>query len=424
MLHTGNSTGRMLRYGASDNRDRLNEVFLPAGARGIALPRWAVVSVLGVCQILAWGSSYYLLAVLAVPIAIATGWSATWILGGLSVGLLVSGLVSRRVGRTIDRRGGRPVLASSAALLAAGMLCLAAAPNVIVYVAAWIIIGLGMGTGLYDPAFSTLGRLYGQEARPLITGTTLFGGFASTVCWPLSAVLLDQVGWRGTCLAYAGIHLFVVLPLYLFAIPREKRHEPVTAAAKNQGRTEHITPGGDLLFWLLALSLTLASVIMTVVSVELIALLQARGLTLATAVGLGTLVGPAQVGARVVEFTLGRRAHPIWTMLVSMVLVAVGLGFLMFGPTLIGIGLALYGAGGGIRSIVRGTLPLRLFGHEGYATMMGRLASPSLVAQAASPAIGAILLEGAGADATILVLTAAAIVNVVSVLVMVPLIRR
>ena len=403
----------------------MNRIILPASARGTALPRWAVVSVLGVGQILAWGSSYYLLAVLALPIASATGWSATWILGGLSIGLLVSGLVSPRVGRTIDRLGGRPVLASSAALLAAGLLGLSMAPDVFVYVAAWIVIGLGMGAGLYDPAFSTLGRIYGAEARSLITGTTLFGGFASTVCWPLSAILLEQIGWRGTCLVYAGIQLFIVLPLYLFAIPRaEPPARKVTTLGAPAHEAAHGNPRGSLLFWLLASCLTLASVVMTVVSVELIALLQARGLVLATAVGLGALVGPAQVGARVVEFTLGRRSHPIWTMFVSMVLVAVGLGCLTLGPAVMGAGLVLYGAGGGIRSIVRGTLPLRLFGHEGYATMMGRLAFPSLVAQSASPAIGAILLERLGADITINVLTTAAVVNVISVLVMVPLIRR
>ena len=177
-------------------------------------------------------------------------------------------------------------------------------------------------------------------------------------------------------------------------------------------------------FWLLAASLTLASVIMTVVSVELLALLQARGLPLATAVALGALIGPAQVGARLVEFTVGRRMHPVWTMLVSVVMVTVGLGCLVLGPAAVGVGLVLYGSGSGIRSIVRGTLPLKLFGPVGYATMMGRLAFPSLVAQSASPAIGAILLGMFGADTTIFVLTGLALVNVVTVLAMVPLIRR
>lgn len=387
------------------------------------MPRWAVVSVLGTCQILAWGSSYYLPAVLAVPIAQATGWPATWILGGLSIGLLVAGLIAPIVGRTIDRIGGRPILASSAVFLAIGLLGLAVAPNVETYVVAWVVIGFGMGTGLYDPAFSTLGRLYGEEARTLITGTTLFGGFASTVCWPLSALLVELVGWRGTCLTYAGIHLLVVLPLYLFTIPREPRlaARSKPALLTREATTQRQVPM-RLVFWLLAFSLTLASVIMTVVSVELIALLQARGFSVQTAVALGMLIGPSQVGSRVIEFAFGRRAHPIWIMLISTVLTLAGLGLLLFGSLLAGLGLVLYGAGGGIRSIVRGTLPLALFGREGYATLMGRLAFPSLVAQSASPAIGAALLFGVGAQSTILIMISVAIINVIGVAVMIPLV--
>ncbi|MBN9510132.1 MAG: MFS transporter, partial [Alphaproteobacteria bacterium] len=151
--------------------------------------RGLVVTVIGLCQIFAWGSSYYLPAVLAGPIARDTGWPLAWVLGGLSVGLLVSGLVSPLAGRAIEGVGGRLVLAASAVLLAAGLLALALAPTLTAYAGAWGVIGLGMGAGLYDPAFSTLGHIYGEEARSLITGVTLWGGFASTVCWPLSALL-------------------------------------------------------------------------------------------------------------------------------------------------------------------------------------------------------------------------------------------
>lgn len=147
-------------------------------------------------------------------------------MGALSVGMLVSGLTSLRVGHLIHGRGGRPVLAASAVLLAAGLLALGVAPNIAVFVGAWILIGLGMAAGLYDPAFSALGRLYGEDARSAITHVTLFGGFASTVCWPLSAFLVEEIGWRGACLTYAGIHIAVVLPLYLFGVPREEQQVP------------------------------------------------------------------------------------------------------------------------------------------------------------------------------------------------------
>lgn len=164
-------------------------------------PRLPVISAIGLGQVLAWGSTYYLPAVLAVPIAEETGWSLSWLFGALSVGLVVSGLVSPRVGRLIHYRGGRSVMAAAAALIGIGQAGLWLAPNLPCFVAAWGVIGLGMGAGLYDPAFSTLGRLYGEAARPAITKVTLWGGFASTVCWPLTAVLNDWVGWRGACLA-------------------------------------------------------------------------------------------------------------------------------------------------------------------------------------------------------------------------------
>jgi predicted MFS family arabinose efflux permease len=393
----------------------------PDGPGAVASrPRLVVTSAVGVAQILAWGSSYYLTAVLAQPVAADTGWPLFWIVGGLSLGLLVSGLVSPRVGHLIDRRGGRPVLAASAILLALGLFVLGLAPTLPVFVAAWLIIGLGMGAGLYDPAFSTLGRLYGDAARSAITQVTLFGGFASTVCWPLSAFLVEHVGWRGTCVTYAAVHVAVVLPLYLLGVPAEQVQASVAHAAHPERVHGHIARKQRVAFILLATGFTLASVIMTVISVHMLTLLQSRGVALAAAVGLGALIGPSQVGARVLEMAFGRKAHPVWSLLVSAVLVAAGLAMLAGAPGVAGAGIVLYGAGSGIRSIARGTVPLALFGREGYAVLMGRIAMPTLVAQAASPSVGAWLLDGFGATATLAVLFAAAILNVILVVALLP----
>ena len=371
-------------------------------------PRWLVVGCLGTAQILAWGMSYYLIAVLASPINADTGWGLPWIVGGLSIAFLVSGLVSPRVGRLIDRFGGRPVLAASAILLAIGLATIAAAPNLPVYLAGWCVLGAAMGAGLYDPAFATIGRIYGDQARSAITLTTLYGGFASTVCWPLSAVLVEQIGWRGACLAYAAIALFIVLPLYVFGLPKETETPPPAAKAAQVTLTPRLRYG----FHLLAFNLTAASVLMTVVSVHMLTLLQARGVELAVAVALGALIGPAQVGARVIEAMIGRRFHPVWTMLASNILAAAGLGLMFGDPSLAAIGLILYGTGSGIRSIARGTLPLAMFGRDGYPTLMGKLAMPTLLAQAASPSLGALMLDHTGADATLWILAMAALVTV------------
>ena len=380
--------------------------------------RHLVIAVLGLMQILAWGSSYYLLAVLAPVIAADTGWPLPWIVSGLTLGLMAAAVVSPRIGRTIERHGGRPVLAASAGLFAAGLCGLAVAPILSVYLASWFILGLAMGSGLYDAAFATLGRLYGQGARQAITALTLFGGFASTACWPLSAWLAISLGWRGACLVYAALHLVIALPLYLFALPHGQENDERTARAGSDPDRE--TPAGAAmarpsggLFLLLAAAITLGSAISALMSVHLLSILQQRGVALAAAVALGALVGPSQVGARATEMLIGRYHHPVWTMVASMVLVATGIGLLWVGLPVVTVALVFYGAGIGLESIARGTLPLALFGASGYATLMGQLALPSLLAQAASPVIGALLMQGVGADGTLTLLLGAAVLDVV-----------
>jgi MFS family permease len=374
--------------------------------------RYLLVSALGLTQILAWGSSYYLPAVLAAPIAAETGWPLSFVVGGLSVGLVVAGLVSPRVGRAIQERSGRPVLAASSLLLGFGLATIGLAPTLSVYLAGWLIVGAGMGAGLYDAAFASLGRLFGQDARRSIVALTLFGGFASTVCWPLSAFLLAELGWRGACLVYAAIQLCFALPLHFLVFPRA-----VPTAASEQPDVRHSSPrllSRDELrrFVVLATAIALASAISGTVAVHLLTLLQAKGMALAGAVALGALVGPAQVSARVVEMLFGRHYHPIWTKLAATSLVATGLALLLAGFPILAIALMLYGCGVGIESIARGTLPLALFGPQNYAALIGRIAFPSNIAQAVSPALAAILVQRSGADAMLPVLTAFACLNV------------
>jgi len=375
-----------------------------------------VISALGITQILAWGSSFYLPAVLAQPIAADTGWPLGWVVGGLSVGLLAAGLVAPRVGRTIDAKGGRPVLVASSVLLAAGLATLAIAHSLPVYLMAWLVIGVGMGSGLYDAGFATLGRLYGKDARRAITTLTLWGGFASTVCWPLSAWLVEHFGWRGACTAYAAIHLLICLPLHAFVVPSvgtllggsksasAKSGSPAPPPLTGTRRTRA--------FALLAVVLTLGAMTASMIGVHLLTFLQARGLGLAAAVALGALVGPSQVGARVIEMAFGRHYHPIWTMAASVTLVACGVMLLLLGFPILALPLALYGAGNGIGSIAKGTLPLELFGPDGFASLMGRLAMPSLLAQSLSPSIGAVLIDWGGPDAALALVTGLASLNI------------
>lgn len=375
----------------------------------IAQRRWPVVSALGIVQILAWGCSYYLLTVLGPSIAAETGWGLSWIFGSLTAGMLAAGLVAPLAGRTIGRRGGRPVLAVSALLLAAGLVILGLAPNLPVFGLGWLVIGAGMGSGLYDAAFATLGRLYGTDARPAITTVTLWGGFSSTLCWPLSAFLLAHLGWRGTCLTYAALQVGVCLPLILGAVPRAAPR-PVVAGGRSDAVS--LDAAERPVFLVLAAIVTCTGIATSIVSVHLLTLLQDRGLSLAAAVSLGTLVGPSQVGARLLEVANRSRHHPIWTLTAAVVLMAVGLVLLGSGLPAPGLVLVIYGAGNGLYSIGRGTLPLALFGPDRHAALLGRLAKPSLAAQAVAPSAGAYLIAHAGADATLAALAVLGLIDV------------
>lgn len=374
----------------------------------------AVISALGVVQILTWGTSYYLLTVLAPPIAADTGWPLPWIVGSLSAGLLVSGLASPRVGRAIGHYGGRPVLALATVVLALGLVVIGLAPTLPVFFLGWLVLGAGMGAGLYDAAFATLGRLYGASARPAITTLTLWGGFASTVCWPLSAFLVEHLGWRGTCVAYAGLLLFVALPLVLLVLPASPPLPTADLGSSSVG-AEPLTGRERRAFLLLAGVLTLGGATTAIVSVHLLTLLQAQGVSLAAAVSLGALVGPSQVAARVIEMANKGRHHPIWTLTAAMGLIALGLVLLWAGFPILAVTLVLYGAGNGIYSIARGTLPRALFGPARYAPLLGRLALPNLVAQALAPSLGAVVLAQAGAHATLTVLAGLAVINLLLV---------
>ena len=376
--------------------------------------RRVVIVALGAAQILAWGTSFYFPAVFAGPIVADTGWSLGLVVSGVSIGLLVAGLISPYVGRLIERHGGRPVLLASSLLYAAGLAGIGLAPSLPIYLAAWVVLGLGMGTGLYDAVFAALGRMYGQGARAPITNLTLFGGFASTLCWPLSAYLIEALGWRGACLVYAALHLGVSLPLQVAVM----RAPAATAVAANDNiddpRKDQAPAANEtVIFVLLALVQSIASAIGTIVVVHLLIFLQARGLDYAAAVALGTLFGPAQVGARVVERVFGSRYHPVWTMVAACALMALGLALLLGGLRFLALVIVIYAAGYGVSWIARGTLPLALFGPVRFPRLMGKLAFPSLIVQALAPSAGALLIERAGVDRTIAALTGLAAINVV-----------
>ncbi len=359
-----------------------------------------VVAGLGTTQTLAWASTYYLPAMLATPIARDLGVSASTVFAAFSTALILSALLGPRTGRAIDRWGGRPVLISTSLVFALGLGLLGLSWGVASLFGAWLVIGVGMGTGLYEAAFSTLVRLYGRDARGAITGITLIAGFASTVGWPLSIFLVTHIGWRGACFTWAAAHLVLGLPLNALLPSVRTVVAPGTAAPVTAESTA--VSGEPQMRATLALSFVFAATwfISTAMASHLPRLLQAAGVSLAGAVLVGSLIGPAQVGARVLEFGFLRRVHPLLSARIAAGLHPAGavLLFAFGAPAAIVFGL-LHGAGNGILTIAKGTLPLVIFGTHGYGGRQGLLTVPARVAQAMAPWIFGLCLDRWGVGA-------------------------
>src|SRR5262245_12149452 len=263
---------------------------------------WRAVSVLGITQILSWGALFYP-PVLTVPLIAADhGWSPAFAMAGFSVGLFVGGLCARYVGGAIDRFGGHMVMPIGSLIGAAGLVALVWAPGVTSYFAAWTTIGVAMAASLYDPAFATLGRIFGSAARSPITVLTLAGGFASTVSWPATQFLIDKVGWRGTYLVYAALLVGLAAPLPAFAPPRE--HASATVRGAKSDRAAKIpVPARGLTFLLMATGFAVYAFVPSALSAQLLAIFQRFGLSAATVVAIGMLFGPSQVVARICELS-------------------------------------------------------------------------------------------------------------------------
>ncbi|HEV7263421.1 MAG TPA: MFS transporter [Falsiroseomonas sp.] len=361
-----------------------------------------VVIALGTAQTLSWASSYYLPAILAAPMACELGISVSWVFGAFSFALVLSALLGPAVGRAIDRHGGRPVLAISNLVLTGGLLLLAAAPGPGVMAAGWVVLGIGMAMGLYDAAFATLAGLYGRAARGPITGITLIAGFASTVGWPLSALLEEAFGWRGACLAWAGLHLALGLPLNRLLVPPAPPPEKLAAA--DAGPTQ---PSPRFAMPLLAFVFAATWTVTGAMAAHLPSLLQAAGASAAGAVAAAALVGPAQVAARLLEFGLLRRFHPIWSGRAAALGHPLGAAALVaFGGVAAPVFTVLHGMGNGMLTIVKGTLPLAVFGPVGYGARQGLLSAPARFMQALSPFAFGLLLERASVEAALLLTSA------------------
>jgi MFS family permease len=370
-------------------------------------PATSAIVALGFTQIVSWGTTLYALGVLGKPIAADTGWSQSLVFSGLTVGLLVSSVLSPTVGRLVDRKGGRFVMSVGSLLVAIGLVMLALVPDRLTYLAVWAFLGLAMRATLYDAAFAALVQVTPSRGRRAISYLTLFGGFASSVFWPIGHALNAQYGWRTTLLIFAAINIVVCLPLHWWGLARrETEAQAAHAHAGTAGAAPADAPleGAARAFAMALFSLIVAAsaVVFGAMAVHLVPVLEAAGLTAAVAVTIASLKGVAQVVGRIWDLTLARKWHPIDVGRVSVAFIPLSFGVLMLGGASFATALAftlLFGVSNGLVTIMRGAVPLALFGPKGYGEVLGILATPYLLLAALAPAAFAVVVDRYGYDA-------------------------
>lgn len=367
---------------------------------------WRAVPVLGITQILSWGTIFYTPVLILPPLAADRGWSIAFAMGGFSLGLLVAGLAAPSVGRAIDRFGGHVVMTVGSLVGALGLLLIVHAASKPAYLAVWVVLGIAMSANLYDSAFASLGRIFGAAARRPITALTLMGGFASTVSWPVTHALLESFGWQGTYLIYAALLAVVSAPLHAFLLPRGRQHPQGTTNGGVAPAVDNVLPPHGLPFLLVASAFAAYAFVPSGLSAHLLAIFERSGIDATTVVWIGALFGPAQVGARLMEFVFGRNLHPL--SLVRFALATLICAFVML--ALLGISAPvatafalMFGGANGLVTITRGAVPLALFGPAGYGRLMGRLAGPFLIMQAVAPLVMAFVVERASDPAALAV---------------------
>jgi hypothetical protein len=354
------------------------------------------VSVLSFTEILAWGILIYPPVLIMPHLAADHGWSLAFGMAGFSIGLVTSGMLSPTVGHLIDRHGGNIVMSLGALAGALGLVLLTVADQRPAYLACWLPIGAAMSSTLYDPAFATLTRIFGSSARRQITFVTFAGGFASTVGWPATHLLLEHLGWRGTYLTFAAVLAFVVAPLNAFALPRTVAVAPLPAVSSSTALPAAPMRPEGWPFILLVAAFALHFFILSGVTSNLLAMLQRGGMDAATVVAVGALFGPAQVASRLADFMLAGRTHPLWIARGAVTLTAFAFAMLAFvgaSPLVAALFAIAFGAANGVMTVARGALPLLMFGPTGYGRVIGRIARPGLFVQALAPFVVASAVE-------------------------------
>jgi len=321
------------------------------------------------------------------------------------VALVAAGLESAPIGRLIDRYGGRWVMTAGSLL---GGLLLVALPHVSTawqLYGLWALVGLAMAATLYDPAFAVLAQVFRERQRKAITALTLFGGFASTVFWPLTQALMQRYGWQDALLVLGLLNMLLCAPLHWMTLPGSRGKTENAPGKAAPSRTDLSQVLRDPKFYGLCAAFTGNALVFSAMSVHMISLLQGKGLTLSQAAWVGALIGPMQVFGRVLEYSFLSRWTASRVGTLAMWLLPVSLGVLALPGSHLGplaMFALLYGGGNGVMTIVRGAVPAELYGREGYGAINGAMAAPVLIAKAAGPTVASLVLSITGQPAALL----------------------
>ncbi|MFC6999941.1 MFS transporter [Rufibacter roseus] len=377
------------------------EVLKPSISKNVAL---------GLAQILLWGGSYFILSILVEPIMQETGWSYQMVYGCLSLSLLISGLLLPRIGKIIGENEKNFVLPYAGAIMALGLTIIGLSDHYLLFLAGWAIIGVAMGMGLYDALFASLGKSYGMATSKVIVQVTPIASLAPTISWFLVSLLLSNYGWRSSCFIYAAILLVTIFPIHRFALPLAAGNTGKQPPLNDNKAISH-KPFRSKVYYLLLVNFTIGAVLTTGIIIHLIDILLDKGMAMATIVGAVAFLGPSQAGVRVLELLFSKN-KPAKTAVISGVVTLLGILLLLLNPNFAILGIILFGMGNGMRSILRGTLPLAIFGQEQYAAVVGKLARMPLIAQALTPFIGSFLIAQYSATVFLFTCCLLALINI------------
>ncbi|MDQ3188718.1 MAG: MFS transporter [Pseudomonadota bacterium] len=391
---------------------------------------WSTVAALGITQITAWGSIYYVFALLMEQLQADLHASKTVIVGAFSVALLVAGLLAPFVGSLIDRYGGRALMTTGSIVGGLALIALGHVTTIAELYVVWVVLGAAMAATLYEPAFAVLTRLFAMGYRRAITVLTLFGGFASTVFWPLTQLLIDHYGWRDSVAILGLLNLVVCAPLHAWMLPGTKRVATAPDAEREAGSTSTNLRQAlaERSFYLLCAAFTANALVFSAMAVHMLPMLIDKGLSAFQAAAVGAMVGPMQVLGRLVEMFIGSRFKASLVAVMAMTMLPLSLVLFYFlGPVPAAfVAFAfLYGAGNGVMTIVRGTVPAEFYGLDHYGAVNGAMAMPVLLAKASGPLIAAAIWVAAGSYSTVaLVLAAIAATSVASFIMVVSQVDR